>query len=284
MQSGMQKWRRGHNQEKQQMRCYYEMHETSNKHQARGLHSISKLQGPWARLGCKKPANIAKRVEQVKWSLRGCRNGTQTRKHATVRDWQLFSGSIGRLTTHRSACGLPVLACASRQGQPSLGARVGIPWVTGPFLKTESGQTSIISVSVAWSHAAIPSICFHQAAICARVRRIRSRIHISKHPIQRYDEATEERQTTMASAFEPSLSTSRPPLGGPSLADTLPTVNFGFDELRDRMAKFTAKFDAFIEQGRKRVLEERNQFRMNVAELQGEKKNDSSPASDASVD
>lgn len=73
----------------------------------------------------------------------------------------------------------------------------------------------------------------------------------------------------MSSAFEPSLSTSRPPLGGSSLADTLPNINFGFDELRDRMAKFTAKFDAFIEQGRKRVLEERNQFRMNVAELQG---------------
>lgn len=53
------------------------------------------------------------------------------------------------------------------------------------------------------------------------------------------------------------------------MADTLPSINFGFDELRDRMAKFTAKFDAFIEQGRKRVLEERNQFRMNVAELQG---------------
>jgi kinetochore protein Spc25 len=65
------------------------------------------------------------------------------------------------------------------------------------------------------------------------------------------------------------MSTSRPPIGGPSLADTLPNINFGFDELRDRMAKFTAKFDAFIEQGRKRVLEERNQFRMNVAELQG---------------
>jgi kinetochore protein Spc25, fungi type len=73
----------------------------------------------------------------------------------------------------------------------------------------------------------------------------------------------------MSSAFEPSMSTSRPPIGGPSLADTLPNINFGFDELRDRMAKFTAKFDAFIEQGRKRVLEERNQFRMNVAELQG---------------
>lgn len=52
------------------------------------------------------------------------------------------------------------------------------------------------------------------------------------------------------------------------MADTLPSIDFGFDELRDRMAKFTAKFDAFIEQGRKRVLEERNQFRMNVAELQ----------------
>ena len=58
---------------------------------------------------------------------------------------------------------------------------------------------------------------------------------------------------------------------GPSLADQLPSINFGFDELRDRMNKFTIKFDAFIEQGRKRVLEERNQFRMNVAELQGEK-------------
>jgi len=53
-----------------------------------------------------------------------------------------------------------------------------------------------------------------------------------------------------------------------SLADTLPAINFGFDDLRDRMAKFTAKFDAFIEAGRKRVLEERNQFHMNVAELQ----------------
>ncbi len=78
----------------------------------------------------------------------------------------------------------------------------------------------------------------------------------------------------MALAFEPSLSMShiRQPTmstAAPSMADTLPSINFGFDELRDRMAKFTARFDAFIEQGRKRVLEERNQFRMNVAELQG---------------
>lgn len=56
---------------------------------------------------------------------------------------------------------------------------------------------------------------------------------------------------------------------GPSVADTLPSINFGFDDLRDRMAKFTAKFDAFIEQGRKHVLEERNKFRMNIAEVQG---------------
>ena len=57
----------------------------------------------------------------------------------------------------------------------------------------------------------------------------------------------------------------------PSMADSLPAVNFGFDELRDRMAKFTDKFDIFIAQGRKRVLEERNQFRINMAELQGER-------------
>lgn len=74
--------------------------------------------------------------------------------------------------------------------------------------------------------------------------------------------------------FEPSLSTSvmRPPLASataPSTADSLPSINFGFDELRDRMARFTARFDDFIDKGRKRVLEERNQFRMNVAELQG---------------
>lgn len=65
------------------------------------------------------------------------------------------------------------------------------------------------------------------------------------------------------------------------MADTLPSINFGFDELRDRMAKFTTKFDAFIEQRRKRVLEERNQFRVNVAELQG-KYSASSRRSDAS--
>lgn len=55
----------------------------------------------------------------------------------------------------------------------------------------------------------------------------------------------------------------------PSMADSLPNINFGFDELRERMAKFTDRFDDFIARGRKRVLEERHQFRISVAELQG---------------
>lgn len=35
------------------------------------------------------------------------------------------------------------------------------------------------------------------------------------------------------------------------------------------MNQFTTRFDAFIEKGRKQVLEERNQFHINLAELQG---------------
>ncbi|KAL8697966.1 MAG: hypothetical protein Q9224_002069 [Gallowayella concinna] len=77
----------------------------------------------------------------------------------------------------------------------------------------------------------------------------------------------------MATMFEPSASTSaiRPSLltaDPPSMADSLPSINFGFDDLRDRMARFTERFDAFIAKGRKQVLEERNRFRINVAELQ----------------
>ncbi|KAF4549432.1 Chromosome segregation protein Spc25-like protein [Elsinoe fawcettii] len=68
-----------------------------------------------------------------------------------------------------------------------------------------------------------------------------------------------------------SLSTStttRPYLPETNIADTLPSIDFNFADLRERMALFTAKFDDFIERGRKRVLEERNAFRLNVAELQ----------------
>ncbi len=81
----------------------------------------------------------------------------------------------------------------------------------------------------------------------------------------------------MATMFEPSMSASimRGPLSSadvPSMADSLPNINFGFDDLRERMAKFTDRFDDFIARGRKRVLEERNQFRINMAELQGTSK------------
>ncbi|KAL8674948.1 MAG: hypothetical protein Q9168_000651 [Polycauliona sp. 1 TL-2023] len=54
----------------------------------------------------------------------------------------------------------------------------------------------------------------------------------------------------------------------PLMADSLPNINFGFDDLRDRMARFTETFDTFIAKGRKQVLEERNRFRINVVELQ----------------
>lgn len=53
------------------------------------------------------------------------------------------------------------------------------------------------------------------------------------------------------------------------MAESLPSINFGFEDLRSRMAQFTAQFDAFIERGRKQVLEERNQFKIGLAESQG---------------
>lgn len=59
------------------------------------------------------------------------------------------------------------------------------------------------------------------------------------------------------------------PTARESMADTLPSANFGFEELRERMTKFTLRFDAFIEKERKRVLDERNQFRKAAAEVQG---------------
>jgi hypothetical protein len=46
-------------------------------------------------------------------------------------------------------------------------------------------------------------------------------------------------------------------------------VDLNFEDLRQRMSAFTAKFDAFIEKGRKRVLEERNSFRGRLGELNG---------------
>lgn len=49
----------------------------------------------------------------------------------------------------------------------------------------------------------------------------------------------------------------------------LPSIDFNFDDLRRRMNDFSTKFDAYIERGRKRVLEERNEFRARLSELNG---------------
>jgi kinetochore protein Spc25 len=66
-----------------------------------------------------------------------------------------------------------------------------------------------------------------------------------------------------------SLSRSHMAPDAPFMADQLPSVNFNFEDLRERMARFTARFDKFIDEGRKRVLEEKNQFRINLTELHG---------------
>ena len=101
------------------------------------------------------------------------------------------------------------------------------------------------------------------------------------HQLDHEDQEPEDRDSNdirkrpkMSTTFEPSAFSSshgRQSMAPVPQSADLPNINFGFDDLRDRMNKFTAKFDAFIEQGRKRVLEERNQFRMNMAEIEGRK-------------
>ena len=49
----------------------------------------------------------------------------------------------------------------------------------------------------------------------------------------------------------------------------LPSVDFNFEDLRQRMSAFAVKFDAFIEKGQKRVLDERNEFHGRLGELAG---------------
>ncbi|CAD6499479.1 BgTH12-03593 [Blumeria graminis f. sp. triticale] len=63
------------------------------------------------------------------------------------------------------------------------------------------------------------------------------------------------------------MSLSKSSFNAAPVDNSIPTVNFDFDDLRDRMARFTFKFDDFIERYRKRILDERNQFRVNIAEL-----------------
>jgi hypothetical protein len=76
--------------------------------------------------------------------------------------------------------------------------------------------------------------------------------------------------STSTSSLRASQSQNAPPF---SYADSsltqLPSVDIPFDDLRRRMAEFTIKFDAFIEKGRKRVLEERNEFKAKLSGLNG---------------
>lgn len=55
----------------------------------------------------------------------------------------------------------------------------------------------------------------------------------------------------MAAVFDNAHSTSKmlSSTQTPSVADILPSINFGFDDLRDRMARFTDRFDEFIAKG-----------------------------------
>ena len=75
--------------------------------------------------------------------------------------------------------------------------------------------------------------------------------------------------STSTSSFRASQSQHAPLSYADSALTQLPSVDIPFDDLRRRMAEFTSKFDAFIEKGRKRVLEERNDFKARLSELNG---------------
>ncbi|KAL9108831.1 MAG: hypothetical protein Q9227_006488 [Pyrenula ochraceoflavens] len=60
------------------------------------------------------------------------------------------------------------------------------------------------------------------------------------------------------------------PADASSIINTLPSIDFGFDDLKSRMAAFTHKFDAFIEKSRRQVLDDRNTFRARMGELREE--------------
>ena len=49
----------------------------------------------------------------------------------------------------------------------------------------------------------------------------------------------------------------------------LPSVDIPFEDLRKRMNEFSLRFDAFLEKGRRRVLEEHNEFKVRLSELNG---------------
>ena len=78
--------------------------------------------------------------------------------------------------------------------------------------------------------------------------------------------------STSTSSFRASQSQMAPTMSySDNTLTQLPSVDFDFGDLRKRMADFTLKFDAYIERGRKRVLEERNEFRARLGELGGKR-------------
>lgn len=67
--------------------------------------------------------------------------------------------------------------------------------------------------------------------------------------------------TTMLSSQRTlSLEPSPPP------THILPKLDFGYDELRDKMSAFTLQFDSFIEKSRRKVLASKNDFQRTLAE------------------
>ncbi|TGZ83152.1 hypothetical protein EX30DRAFT_329181 [Ascodesmis nigricans] len=57
-----------------------------------------------------------------------------------------------------------------------------------------------------------------------------------------------------------------PPTSAPAPPPPLPSVDLGFDDLRERMTAFTTSFDEFIERGRRQLLGDRTQFQRTMTE------------------
>ncbi|KAF3936375.1 hypothetical protein ABW19_dt0200417 [Dactylella cylindrospora] len=58
----------------------------------------------------------------------------------------------------------------------------------------------------------------------------------------------------------------------PNIAAQLPSVNFGFEELKERMNKFTMAFDEFVEKRREKALEDRTNFARDLADIKENQK------------
>ena len=59
------------------------------------------------------------------------------------------------------------------------------------------------------------------------------------------------------------------PVIPPNIASQLPQLNFGFEELKERMARFTVTFDDFIEKRREKMLADKNAYVREIAEVKG---------------